>query len=76
MAQISWTEEARQSLEDFPRMGYRYEPSARHVRVLMHGHYRIAYLVRNDGNVVRVAEMEIPPLIGEARSSFAERFEA
>jgi plasmid stabilization system protein ParE len=80
MAQISWTAEAQQWLEDifeyiaaenppaatntvlgiyeraqaladFPLMGYRYRASTRHVRVLVHGHYRIAYLVKNDGNV-------------------------
>ena len=32
-------------------MGYRYLASSRHVRILLHGHYRIAYLVKDDGNV-------------------------
>ena len=32
-------------------MGYRYLASSRHVRMLLYGHYRIAYLVKDDGNV-------------------------
>jgi len=26
-------------------------PQPRHVRILIHGHYRIAYLIKNDGNI-------------------------
>ena len=40
-----------QTLKDFPESGYRYEPSERNVRILLYGHYRIAYLIRDDGNV-------------------------
>jgi toxin ParE1/3/4 len=40
-----------QMLADFPESGSRYWASSRHVRILLYGHYRIAYLVRNDGNV-------------------------
>jgi plasmid stabilization system protein ParE len=40
-----------QVLREFPQIGQRYSPSARHVRVLIYGHYRIAYLVKEDGNV-------------------------
>jgi toxin ParE1/3/4 len=40
-----------QALADFPEMGARYWASDRHVRVLLYGHYRIAYLVREDGDV-------------------------
>ena len=40
-----------QVLMDNPQVGYRYLASERHVRILLYGHYRIAYLVREDGNV-------------------------
>jgi len=40
-----------QHLAVFPEMGFRYSASPRHVRFLLHGHYRIAYLVKDDGNV-------------------------
>jgi plasmid stabilization system protein ParE len=32
-------------------MGHRYQASRRHVRILLYGHYRIAYLIRDDGNI-------------------------
>jgi toxin ParE1/3/4 len=40
-----------QDLARFPEMGYRYTASSRHVRILLYGHYRIAYLVKDDGNI-------------------------
>jgi plasmid stabilization system protein ParE len=40
-----------QVLREFPQIGQRYSPSPRHVRVLIYGHYRIAYLVKDDRNV-------------------------
>ncbi len=40
-----------QDLARFPEIGYRYTASSRHVRILLYGHYRIAYLVKDDGNV-------------------------
>jgi len=40
-----------QALTDFPELGARYLTSARHVGVLLYGHYRITYLVRDDGDV-------------------------
>jgi toxin ParE1/3/4 len=40
-----------QDLIQSPELGYRYAASPRHVRILIHGHYRIAYLVKNDGNI-------------------------
>lgn len=40
-----------QDLAAFPEIGQRYPASSRHVRVLLYGHYRIAYLVKNDGGV-------------------------
>jgi hypothetical protein len=32
-------------------MGHRYLHSARNVRIILYGHFRIAYLVKGDGNV-------------------------
>jgi toxin ParE1/3/4 len=40
-----------QELARFPEIGSRYVASSRHVRILLYGHYRIAYLVKDDGNV-------------------------
>ena len=41
-----------QVLREFPSIGYRYEPVRdREVRILLFGHYRIAYLVRPDGDI-------------------------
>ena len=41
-----------QLLARFPHLGYRYESiHDREVRVLLFGHYRIAYLVKVDGNI-------------------------
>ena len=40
-----------QVLLDFPESGYRYESSPENVRVLLYGHYRIAYVVRVDSNI-------------------------
>jgi toxin ParE1/3/4 len=80
VAEITWTAEARQWLEDifeyiaqdnpdaaartvqeiyeraqdliqFPQLGYRYLASSRHVRILLHEQYRIAYLLKGDGNI-------------------------
>ena len=39
--------EKAQILEDFPRIGYKYE-NQDNVRVLLYGHYRIAYLIKDD----------------------------
>jgi plasmid stabilization system protein ParE len=43
--------ERTQDLVSFPEIGQRYPASSRHVRILLYGHYRIAYLVMDDGNV-------------------------
>ena len=40
-----------QVLATFPEIGQRYLASSRNVRTLLYGHYRIAYLVKDDGNV-------------------------
>jgi toxin ParE1/3/4 len=40
-----------QRLSDFPELGYRYRPSARNVRILLYGHYRIAYLIKDPESI-------------------------
>jgi toxin ParE1/3/4 len=40
-----------QILTDFPESGSRYWAAPRHVRILLYGHYRITYLIKDDGNV-------------------------
>jgi plasmid stabilization system protein ParE len=43
--------ERSQILARFPEIGYRYLASTRNVRILLYGHFRIAYLVKDDGNI-------------------------
>jgi plasmid stabilization system protein ParE len=43
--------ERAQVLATFPEIGHRYLASSRSVRILLYGHYRIAYLVKDDGNI-------------------------
>lgn len=43
--------ERAQDLVTFPEIGQRYSASSRQVRIPLYGHYRIAYLVKDDGNV-------------------------
>lgn len=39
-------------LRTFPYLGSRYEPeSANDIRILLYGHYRIAYLVKSDEDI-------------------------
>jgi len=40
-----------QDLKRFPELGSRYTASWHHVRVLLYGHDRIAYLIKDDGNI-------------------------
>ncbi len=40
-----------QILVSHPEIGHRYMASRRNVRILLFGHYRIAYLVKDDGNI-------------------------
>ncbi len=40
-----------QDLTRFPEIGSRYLASSRQVRILLYGHYRIAYLIKDDGNI-------------------------
>jgi len=37
-------------LQQFPEIGYIYEGSQRNIRILLYGHYRIAYLVDDSRN--------------------------
>jgi plasmid stabilization system protein ParE len=44
--------EQAQRLRQFPKLGYRYQhETGRMIRVLLHGHYRIAYLIKSDLNI-------------------------
>ena len=43
--------ERAQVLATYPEIGHRYLASSRNVRILLYGHYRIAYLVKDRGNV-------------------------
>ena len=43
--------ERAQSLAQYPELGHRYLHSTRNVRILLYGHYRIAYLIKGDGSV-------------------------
>jgi plasmid stabilization system protein ParE len=40
-----------QVLAEFPEIGYRYSASTRDVRILLYGHYRIAYLLTDKSAV-------------------------
>ena len=41
-----------QLLLQFPELGHRYERLLhQHIRILLYGHYRIAYLIKPDGNI-------------------------
>jgi len=43
--------ERAQVLKAHPEIGYRYQASSREVRILLYGHYRITYLVKNNKDV-------------------------
>ena len=43
--------ERTQVLAQYPEMGHRYLHSSRNVRIILYGHFRITYLVKDDGNV-------------------------
>jgi toxin ParE1/3/4 len=55
--------ERAQALAQYPELGQRFVSSPRNVRILVHAQYRIAYLVRGDGNV------DIPSAFSTARST-------
>ena len=44
--------ETAQLLKNHPRLGHRYEvDQSREIRVLLYEHYRIAYLIKSDGDI-------------------------
>ena len=43
--------ERAQVLKAHPEIDHRYLASSRNVRILLYGHYRVAHLVREDGNI-------------------------
>lgn len=44
--------ERAQTLISHPKIGYRYEAiQDREIRILLYGHYRIAYLIKPDDNI-------------------------
>ena len=43
--------EMAQILKTFPESGYIYKRNPQHIRILLYGHYRIAYLIKPDGNI-------------------------
>jgi toxin ParE1/3/4 len=43
--------ERAQDLRRFPELGFHYTASSRNVRILLYGHYRIAYLLKDNGNI-------------------------
>ena len=44
--------ERAQILSEFPQIGHRYEGIAdREVRILLYGHYRIAYLIKSEEDI-------------------------
>ena len=39
-------------LQEFPESGYRcWQRPDRHIRILLHGHYRIAYVIKDSGGI-------------------------
>jgi|SRR5689334_22496470 len=40
-----------QNLVEYPEIGFRYPSSHRHVRIVLYGHYRIAYLIKDNGDI-------------------------
>ena len=44
--------EMAQILKEFPESGYIYKKNqSHHIRILLYGHYRIAYLIKSDRNI-------------------------
>lgn len=50
-AVVSGIYQRAQVLLSHPEIGHRYQSSSRRVRILMYGHYRIAYLIRPDSDI-------------------------
>ncbi|MFB6355297.1 MAG: type II toxin-antitoxin system RelE/ParE family toxin [bacterium] len=43
--------EKAQILKQFPRSGHQYEESNKNIRILLYGHYRIAYWIKSDEQI-------------------------
>ncbi len=43
--------ESVQKLGEFPELGYRYRDAQDQMRILLYGHFRIAYLIKPDGSI-------------------------
>ncbi len=48
---VEGIEQRVQYLASFPELGWLYLNSSRNVRIILHGHYRIAYLVHDNRDV-------------------------
>ncbi|MGE0189247.1 MAG: type II toxin-antitoxin system RelE/ParE family toxin [Steroidobacteraceae bacterium] len=48
---VAGTYERAQLLLEFPEIGHRYLDSDRDVRILLYGHYRLAYLLKDNRDV-------------------------
>ena len=49
---VSGIYDRAQTLLDFPESGYRYLASSEDVRILLYGHYRIAYQLNGDDIII------------------------
>ena len=52
---IEGIRERAQFLDSFPELGWRYPSSTRHVRIILYGHYRVAYWVHDNRDVTILA---------------------
>ena len=44
-------------VKSFPKIGYIYENSEhKEIRILLYGHYRIAYLIKDEKNIEKVPD--------------------
>ncbi len=48
---ISEIYEKVQILHSFPKLGYKYLQDTEDIRILLYGHYRIAYLIKDENNI-------------------------
>ena len=51
---VEGIEQRVQYLASFPELGWRFPNSNRHVRIILYGHYRIAYLVHDNNDDVSI----------------------
>ena len=48
---ISEIYEKVQILHSFPKLHYKYHQDTEDIRILLYGHYRIAYLIKDENNI-------------------------